>query len=315
MLSSGKRKQSYTDEFYTEGQIESILVSADIRIGGGIETHFLLFCPFHYNVHTPACEIDKSNGMFICFSCGESGSLVDMVMRVTGRNFFEATRLINSKKDVVDIERVIEEDMDRALELPEFDMRLIDRLHGELKDSVRAKEYFYGRKISDDSMDRFILGYSKKQDMVIVPVFDEFSKCLGFVGRSVEGKSFKNSVGLPKSKVLFNLNRCKRSEVVVVESSFDVIRLHQVGIKSVATLGATVSRSQISLLQKYASGIIICPDNDDAGYKMIDKIMKDVKDKSIQVTSLKNGKDVGDLEDSDLRNIFKNSGNSLILTV
>ena len=109
MLFSGKRKQSYSNEFYTEGQIESILRSADIKIGGEIDTHFLLFCPFHYNIHTPACEIDKSNGMFICFSCGESGSLVDMVMRVTNRNYFEATRLINSKKDDIDIERVVDE--------------------------------------------------------------------------------------------------------------------------------------------------------------------------------------------------------------
>lgn len=315
MLFSGKRKQSYSNEFYTEGQIESILRSADIKIGGEIDTHFLLFCPFHYNIHTPACEIDKSNGMFICFSCGESGSLVDMVMRVTNRNYFEATRLINSKKDDVDIEQVIDEEIDRPLNAPEFDMDLIRRLHDDLNRNDRAKEYFLGRSINESSMEEFLLGYSPKQDMVTVPVFDEFNKCLGFVGRSVEGKTFKNSTGLPKSKVLFNLNKSKRSPVIVVESSFDAIRLHQVGLKSVATLGATVSRYQISLLQKYATSIIICPDNDDAGLKMIDKITSNIKNKSIEVINLKNGKDVGDLNDSEIENMFRNAGNSLILSV
>lgn len=315
MLSSSKRKQSYTNEYYTEGQIESILRSADIKIGGEIDTHFLLFCPFHYNVHTPACEIDKSNGMFICFSCGESGGLIDMVMRVTNRNYFEATRLINSKKDTIDIERVVDEEIDRPLDTPEFDMTLIKRLHDDLKNSTHAREYFLGRKITESSMKEFMLGYSPKQDMVTVPVFDEFNKCLGFVGRSVDGKAFKNSTGLPKSKVLFNLNRSKRSPIIVVESSFDAIRLHQVGLKAVATLGATVSRYQISLLQKYATSIIICPDNDDAGAKMIDKIISNIKDKSVEIINLKTGKDVGDLNDSEIENMFKNAGNSLVLAV
>ena len=315
MLSSSKRKQSYTNEYYTEGQIESILRSADIKIGGEIDTHFLLFCPFHYNIHTPACEIDKSNGMFICFSCGESGGLIDMVMRVTNRNYFEATRLINSKKDNIDIERVVDEEIDRPLDTPEFDMALIKRLHDDLKNSSHAREYFLGRKITESSMKEFMLGYSPKQDMVTVPVFDEFNKCLGFVGRSIDGKAFKNSTGLPKSKVLFNLNKSKRSPIIVVESSFDAIRLHQVGLKAVATLGATVSRYQISLLQKYATSIIICPDNDDAGVKMIDKIVSNIKDKSVEIINLKTGKDVGDLGDDEIKSMFKNAGNSLVLAV
>lgn len=315
MLSSSKRKQSYTNEFYTEGQIESILRSADIKIGGGIDTHFLLFCPFHYNIHTPACEIDKSNGMFICFSCGESGSLIDMVMRTTNRNYFEATRLINSRKDDFNIEQIVDQEMDKTLDIPEFDMTLIKRLNEDLKNSPEAREYFIGRKITNLSMQEFMLGYSSKQNMVTVPVFDEFNKCLGFVGRSIEGKSFKNSTGLPKSKTLFNINRSKREPIIVVESSFDAIRLHQVGLKAVATLGATVSRYQISLLQKYATSIIICPDNDDAGAKMIDKIISNIKDKSVEIINLKTGKDVGDLNDSEIENMFKNAGNSLVLAV
>lgn len=253
--------------------------------------------------------------MFICFSCGESGSIIDIVMRTTSRNYFEASRLINSKKDDVDIEQIIDEAVDSSLELPEFDMDLINRMHQDLKKSIRAREYFLGRSINDSSMEEFMLGYSPNQDMVIVPVFDEFAKCLGFVARSVEGKVFKNSTGLPKSKVLFNLNRSKRSTIIVVESSFDAIRLYQSGFKAVATLGASVSRNQISLLQKYSSSIIICPDNDDAGKKMTDKIVNNIKNKTVQVVSLNKGKDVGDLTSEEIVDTFKNAGNSLILAV
>lgn len=315
MLLGGQRKQSYTDGLYTSGQIESLLRSCDIKIGGEIDTHFLIFCPFHYNVNTPACEVDKSNGMFICFSCGETGSIIDMIMRTTNRNYFEAMRMINSRKDVVDIEREVDQAIEASSDLPEFDMDLIRKLHASLMNSDRAKEYFANRNITQESAVTFMLGYSEKQDMVVVPVFSVENICLGFVARSIEGKSFKNSTGLPKSKTLFNINNVKRQKVVVVESSFDVIRLSQLNIPAVATLGATVSKSQISLLQTYASSIIVCPDNDDAGSGLIDKIVKNIKNREIEVVRLNKGKDIGDLADNEILDTFNNAGNKLILAV
>lgn len=315
MLLGGQRKQSHTDGLYTSGQIESLLRSCDIKIGGEIDTHFLIFCPFHYNVNTPACEVDKSNGMFICFSCGETGSIIDMIMRTTNRNYFEAMRMINSRKDVVDIEREVDQAIEAPSDLPEFDMDLIRRLHSSLMNSDRAKEYFANRNITQESAVTFMLGYSEKQDMVVVPVFSVENICLGFVARSIEGKSFKNSTGLPKSKTLFNINNVKRQKMVVVESSFDVIRLSQLNIPAVATLGATVSKSQISLLQTYASSIIVCPDNDDAGSGLIDKIVKNIKNREIEVVRLTKGKDIGDLADNEILDTFNNAGNKLVLAV
>lgn len=315
MLLGGQRKQSHTDGLYTSGQIESLLRSCDIKIGGEIDTHFLIFCPFHYNVNTPACEVDKSNGMFICFSCGETGSIIDMIMRTTNRNYFEAMRMINSRKDVIDIEREVDQAIEAPSDLPEFDMELIRRLHASLMNSDRAKEYFANRNITQESAVTFMLGYSEKQDMVVVPVFSVENICLGFVARSIEGKSFKNSTGLPKSKTLFNINNVKRQKMVVVESSFDVIRLSQLNIPAVATLGATVSKSQLSLLQTYASSIIVCPDNDDAGSGLIDKIVKNVKNREIEVVRLNKGKDIGDLADNEILDTFNNAGNKLVLAV
>jgi DNA primase len=252
--------------------------------------------------------------MFICFACGESGSIIDMVMHTTKRNYFEATRLINSNKNSSNIVDQVEQTIDASTELKEFDMNLISRLNKDLLSSSRGRDYFSSRKISDHAQKELMLGYSEKQDMVTVPVFDIESKCVGFVGRSIEGKAFKNSTGLPKSKVLFNLNRSKHKRVAVVESSFDAIRLWQLGIPAVATLGATVSRTQIFLLQKYSSGVIVCPDNDEAGKALVDKITKYLN-KEVDVMRLNKGKDIGDLEDSEIINIFNTNGNKLVLAV
>ena len=259
--------------------------------------------------------MDKNNGMFICFSCGESGSIIDMVMHSTNRNYFEAMRMINSRKDIIDIEREVDQAIEAPTDLPEFNMDTIKRLHEDLKQNDRPREYFMSRNINNSSIDTFMLGYSIKQDMVIVPVFSYDNICLGFVARSIEGKSFKNSTGLPKSKTLFNINNVKRKKIVVVESSFDAIRLSQLGIPAVATLGATISRTQISLLQTYASSIIVCPDNDDAGNGLIDKIVKNISNKQIDIIRLNKGKDIGDLNDNEISETFANAGNKLILAV
>lgn len=314
MLFSSNRKQSNTDRFYQPEQIESVLKSCNIKIGGEIDTHFLIYCPYHYNVHTPACEVDKNNGMFICFSCGEAGNIIDMVMNSTNRTYFEAVRLINSYQERSDIENDVEKIIEMDSSLPEFDKHLIQTLHENLMREPRGIQYLQQRSITIESMKKLLLGYSKRQDMVTVPVLDHENKALGFVGRSVEGKSFKNSTGLPKSKVLFNLNNCMRERIVVVESSFDAIRLWQLGIPAVATLGASISRYQIELLNRYSKGVLVCPDNDAAGHKLEEKIIKYCK-KEVDVIKLQNAKDVGDLSDIQIIEIFKISGNELHLAI
>ena len=166
-----------------------------------------------------------------------------------------------------------------------------------------------------DAVVEMKLGYSSKQDMVTVPVQDQYGMYVGFVGRSIEGKVFKNSTELPKKHVLFNLNRAKMNSIVVLESSFDSIRLWQLGIPSVATLGAIVTKNQLALLNKYANGVILCPDKDDAGKKMIDKVSAALTTKSITIMDVGDAKDVGDLSDEQIVSAWKNACSKNIIAV
>jgi DNA primase len=124
---------------------------------------------------------------------------------------------------------------------------------------------------------------------------------VGFVGRSIEGKDFKNTPGLPKSKTLFNIHRVKTaSRVYVVESSFDAIRLDQVGFPAVATLGANVSNAQTDLLQKYFNDIIVIADNDEAGGNMKNKIADRLGSRVSVIKLDKQYKDIGDMPDDEI---------------
>ena len=175
-----------------------------------------------------------------------------------------------------------------------------------LNDVPKGLNYYKTRKIELDSIKNFKLGYSEKQQMVTVPVYSHTNVCVGFVGRSIEGKSFKNSTGLPRNKVLFNLNNVKYKNIAIVESSFDVIRLWQLNIPAVATLGATLGKNQIELLRKYSTGIVLASDQDQAGMELERKLYNSLKEKHITKIAFPDGiKDIGDMSDEQILTAFK----------
>jgi 5S rRNA maturation endonuclease (ribonuclease M5) len=233
-------------------------------------------------------------------------------MFTSGRTYFESVRFIKSKEQETDLEQEMTRQLHTRQEYVAYDELQIKKLHLQAMDSPRASTYFNGRKINKESMIKFALGFSANFDMVTVPVHSPDGILLGFVGRSIEGKEFKNSTGLPKSKTLFNINRVKTAEqVYVVESSFDAIRLDQVGLAAVATLGANVSSMQIELLQKYFNNIIVIADNDEAGGNMKKKLL-DKLGSRVSVIQLDNKyKDIGDMSDEDIKSLDSKFDNTI----
>jgi DNA primase len=264
----------------------------------------LIFCPFHNNYRTPAGEVDKRSGFFFCFSCQHVCGLTELVMHVSGRTYFEAARFIKSKETETDLELQINQTLVNKPDYVPYDDVLMKRLNVQALESPRAMRYYTGRLITEPSIKKFGLGFSEKQDMVTIPVHSPDGIAVGFVGRSVEGKDFKNTPGLPKSKVLFNLHRVKTAgKVYVVESSFDAIRLDQCGFPAVATLGANVSNFQTDLLQKYFNEIYVIADNDEAGGNMKDKLIERLGNRVNVIKINKQYKDIGDMPDDEIKNL------------
>ena len=233
-------------------------------------------------------------------------------MHTSGRTYFEAARYIKSKETESNIEQSIGNTLMSKPDYTQYDQVLIKRLNQQALESPRAIRYYAGRLISEDSIKKFSLGFSEKQDMVTIPVHSPDGMEVGFVGRSIEGKDFKNTPGLPKSKVLFNLHRVKTSsKVYVVESSFDAIRLDQCGFPAVATLGANVSGTQTDLLQKYFNNIIVIADNDEAGGNMKSKIIERLGSRVSVVKLDKQYKDIGDMSDEAIKNIDESFDKSI----
>lgn len=301
---------------YSPDQIKRVLTGSGLTIESEIDTDYILYCPFHANHRTPAGEVDKFKGTFFCFSCHHIASLPELVMHTTARTYFESIRFIKVREQQTNIQ----DDVSKALvvkpEFVEFDKETIIRLKDEAAKNERAVSYFAGRNITKESMEKFQLGYSDKRDMVTVPVHAPNGLLLGFVGRSVEGKVFKNTPGLPKAKTLFNLHRVRNEDrVYVVESSFDAIRLDQCGMPAVATLGANVSNLQIDLLQKYFNNIYVVADNDEAGGNMKTRIYEKLSSRVTVIQLQKEYKDIGEMADEDIAKLnisFDNAISSML---
>ena len=301
MDSRGRRTQGSS---YSKEQIKRVLTGAGITVESEVDSDFIIFCSFHSNTRTPAGEVHKSNGTFFCFSCQKVADLVELVMHTSGRSYFEAVRFIKSKEEESNLELDINKKLYIKPDYVAYDEFTLKRLNSQLISSERAKDYLLYRKMDQSSMVKFMLGYSEKQDMITIPVHAPNGMPVGFVGRSIEGKDFKNTPGLPKSKILFNLHRIKTADMVyVVESSFDAIRLDQVGFPAVATLGANVSNVQIELLQKYFNNIVVIADNDEAGGNMKDKIIEKLKSRVSVIQLNKEYKDIGDMSDEKIKEL------------
>lgn len=281
----------------------------------------MCYCPFHSNRHTPSFSVSKEKGAYICFNpaCGEAGTLIELVKKVMHKNEYEAIRYISAKESesIENFDDVLATMFEEKPTFEEFSQETLDKLYNNLGLSESARQYLNSRGINEQSMHDFKLGYSDNMNMVITPVHSPDGTPLGLVGRSIEGKAFKNSTNLPKSKTLFNLHRAKRigSHVIVVESNFDAIRIHQAGFPNVvATLGGFLSKEQHHLLNRYFNRITIMTDADEAGRELGMSIANKLRNKDILWASYSygkiyphNAKDAGDLTDEEIKACINNA--------
>jgi len=271
-----------TSEVYTAAQVEAVLENSDVEIVGETAEVFTCLCPYHGNTDTAAFAVNKRNGTYICFNpaCGRSGNLEGLVMSLQNVGVYQAKRIIMRQRRAGGSsfqDRLKEILADEPL--PAFPQDIIYRLHSQLWKTPHALEYMHDRGFEDDTLSYFEVGYSnaydkrlgRDKDMITVPMHDYQGNPVGLVGRwaSHTEKIFRNSDKLPKKETLFNLHRARKvgGTVIIVEATFDAMRIHQAGFPGVvAVLGGHISPWHIAQLNRYFDTVIIMTDYDDWQY-------------------------------------------------
>jgi DNA primase len=118
--------------------------------------------------------------------------------------------------------------------------------------------------------------YDAFRGRILFPIFDLHQRIVGFGGRVIrEGQpKYLNSPESSiyhKGEILYGLHVAKRYAtekdcVIIVEGYFDLLTLHQYGLKhSVATLGTALTTQHIRTLKRYTKNLITLFDADQAG--------------------------------------------------
>lgn len=272
-------------EVYSPREVEAVLRALGIEVREETENDFISLCPYHGNTDSPAFSTSKRYGFSICFnpSCAVGSdrrlTLEGLAKHLKGLDHFAAKRFVTVHKG--DSGMSFAEKFDSVkiedIELKEFPLTAIDKMHDRFMQTLAAKEYMKGRGFQKETMEHFKVGFTRasfkpiyKPDMVVVPAFDHKSRPVGLVGRSIVGKDFKNfgaepnGTGFHKSKIVWNLQNARKYETVILtESTFDAMRIHQSGYPNVgALLGGSLSATQKELLNRHFTRIVIFTDNE-----------------------------------------------------
>ncbi|MEI7879291.1 MAG: DNA primase [bacterium] len=120
--------------------------------------------------------------------------------------------------------------------------------------------------------------YDRFRGRVMFPIRNEQGRIVAFSGRTLlqdpKAAKYVNSPETPlfrKSHILYALDRARREivetrEAIICEGQIDVIRCHQAGFKTaVAAQGTAFTEDHARILKRYADGVVLVFDSDEAG--------------------------------------------------
>jgi DNA primase len=154
-----------------------------------------------------------------------------------------------------------------------------DRLYKDLKESKFSDELILKAWLCQRNKRGGFYDYFRGR--LMFPIHSVSNRVIGFGGRVLSDEDKKspkymNSGETPafhKSEVLFGLNHARNAireadEIIIVEGYFDVIMLHQNGIRNaVAPLGTALTREHMHLVGRYTRNVTLIFDADPAGEK------------------------------------------------
>ena len=174
-----------------------------------------------------------------------------------------------------------------------------------LKDHLMKQGFKENELLDADLVKKSSKGttYDTFRNRLVFPIIDLRGNVLGFSGRRLDESDPKKYVNTAdtivykKGNEVYGLNIAKKSKeanLILCEGNIDVVMLHQAGFdNAVAGLGTALTQEQAMLLSRYASEILICYDNDEAGTKATTKAINlfSKTNANVKVLTLSGGKD------------------------
>lgn len=158
--------------YYSDELIEEVRSRNDIVdvIGGYVRlqkkgSSYFGLCPFH-NEKTGSFSVTPSKQMFYCFGCGAGGNVFTFLMKYENYTFGEAMQTLADRVGIElpkqELSEAQKREADERSRLLEINKEAAKYFYALLRNprGTRAYEYFKNRQLSDETMQKFGLGYS-----------------------------------------------------------------------------------------------------------------------------------------------------------
>lgn len=268
-------------------------------------------CPIHKHGHEnrPSCGVllmDKGEvpaGTVNCFTCGYKAGFTKFVSDCLEVPYSEAEDWVLSVASFSLSKRSREVEILSLEDYSAEPEKVLKELNIDLKQYDYIHPYMFKRKLTEEVISRFHIGYDPKTNSLTFPVFNE-GKLVFIVRRNVDHKYFN----MPKlnPKPIWGLDDVKDSEeVIVCESVINALTCYVYGKQAIALLGTGTSDQLEKLKSLKARKLILALDGDEAGRRGTRKILNSLRDlKLVSVMEIPEGKDVNDLTKGEFDRIY-----------
>lgn len=262
-----------------------------------------ILCFFHEE-KIPSLSIDKSSGIWHCFSCGKAGNIFTLIKYLSGIEGIEALRYL---KDYVKINNTTE---DIYLKLKEkiigkIPIRKIVKVPKNRK--ISSHPYLIQRGIYQQEIEEWDMREVLEppyKSWILIPISQNGILRNYFLRDTIKNR--KRYSNLPRKDILFGIDKAFdfNKPIYIVEGIFDLIFLRRVGVQVVASLSNRLYTEQIELLKNYKE-VILVPDNDLPGLYLVNDARTLLYNTKLGVCLLpQNRKDTAECNNRELLNLI-----------
>lgn len=300
------------------GDMLTSLEEIGIRVIREVNDEILGHCPAHKqrtgkeDTH-PSWSVNIDSGLFNCFSCGYTGTFVDLVVYMTEMSHGAAVAWTKARGGVEKVRKSLSQTVD-TLQVDTTSVINEASLALFVDPPKKAREK---RHLTLEACQHFGVLWDTKREMWIIPIRDpDTGVLLGWQEKNE--RYFRNKpYSMKKSTTLFGINEFPTGEVaVLVESPLDVVRLYGAGISGgLACFGSKVSKEQMSLLVMETDQAILAFDNDTAGWGATEdirvKYRNDIGMRVLNYTGI-TAVDIGKMSDAEIHRAINTAYSTIV---
>lgn len=316
-------------EEFEKDKIKGLVDIVSLFSSFGVElkqkgSSFIGQCPWHED-STPSLSVNRENGLYNCFGCGESGDAFTLVQKMKNIGFSESVAYLKGLNGTVQVKQNVKPKPSVARKSSPVAPQLTDLVvhwQSRLAESSEAREYLISRGLTDGEIwKRFRIGYSdgslseklsneQKSSLIpagiinskgeevfahhiIIPLLNpETGTPTGLYGRAVRENvkpAHRYLKGPRKGLVNHKALSVYRERIIITESIIDCLSLIQAGVQNVIPSYGTSGLSD-EMIARFKSErvkeVVVAFDRDEAGISASSSVVMRFRSEGVKAVSV-----------------------------